>query len=240
MNTMTILAESPVLIGVINRKKDFIALRDQHWYRIPEGKAPKGLYAEVFAFFLSGSPFKEQSGGIHYYAYRRGMELVTRRDLFPDEADHPRADNRYHKIQLSPLQQKTPPILNRPRPYRFAFIYTTWDRFQSAIHIRDLYSQNDYFVDRIFHALRQGGIQPQRSWEAAYPSGGASLRILCEYGEVVAGTNPDDDDAEFIYLRADQYMSNPDAEIKHAIERIREQIKRHGGPRMVDIPVELY
>lgn len=230
------MPESPVLVGAIKRKKDFVALRDEHWYRIPEGKAPQGLYADVLAFFTSSASFKNQNGGIYYYALRQGMELVRRRDLFPDEANHPRAGDRYHKIQLSPLQDKIPPILNRPRPYRFAFIYTTWDRFQSALHIRDLYSDGDYFVDRVFHALRQSGLKPQRRWEAAYPATGAIIRVLCEDGTVIASTGDSDEDDEFIRVTPADYEDG----VRRVVARIRDEIKRKGGPKMVDLPVELY
>lgn len=230
-------AESVVLVGVVNRKRDFIALRDEHWYRIPQGKAPRGIDADIFAFFLSGKVFKEKSGGIHYYGHRRGVELATRRDLLPNEANHKRASEVYHKIQLSPLLVKIPPILNQPSPYRFAFIYTTWDRFQSAQHIRDLYSTADYFVDRVFHALRQHGLKPQRSWEAVprsitYPQG-AQLRIICENGIVVASTEPNKSNDEIIYLR-------PETKPQTAVEDIQSAVFDLGGPKMIDLPVELY
>ena len=227
-------AESVVLVGVVNRKRDFIALRDEHWYRIPQGKAPRGVDADVFAFFLSSKVFKEKSGGIHYYAHRRGVELATRRDLLPAEANHKRAAEIYHKIQLSPLLVKIPPIINKPNPYRFAFVYTTWDRFQAAHHIRDLYSPADYFVDRVFHALRQRGLKPKRSWEAAardlaYPQG-AQLRVICENGVVIASTEPT---SEVIYLR-------PQTQLNVAVSDIQSAIAKMGGPKMIDLPVELY
>ena len=40
---------------------------------------------------------------IRWYAQVRGHELVTRRDLLPDEPDHPRAEQRYYKLQLGKL-----------------------------------------------------------------------------------------------------------------------------------------
>ena len=232
-------AESVVLVGVVNRKRDLIALRDEHWYRIPQGKAPRGIDADIFAFFLSGKVFQEKSGGIHYYAHRRGIELATRRDLLPDEADHKRAAEVYHKIQLAPLIVKTPPIINQPNPYRFSFIYTTWDRFQAARHVRDLYSTADYFVDRVFHALRQRGLKPQRTWESArqtlvYPQG-AQLRVICENGTVVASTSPQntEDNQEVLYIQPQKTVSTTVATIQQAVADL-------GGPMMVDLPVELY
>ena len=47
-------ADDRVLVGVVNRAKDFEIARRHHWYRIPEGQLPRGLNAEYIAFFLSG------------------------------------------------------------------------------------------------------------------------------------------------------------------------------------------
>jgi hypothetical protein len=60
-----------------------------------------------------------------------GHELVTRRDLFPAEPDHPRAGQWYYQLQLGPLEHKLPPIVaNRWR--RVTFIVTSGDRFMEA------------------------------------------------------------------------------------------------------------
>lgn len=231
--------EDRVLVGVIRRKRDFEALATQHWYRIPFGKAPKGIHADWLAFFLSGKTFKEKSGTIGYYARRTGLELVRRRDLLPDEADHARADELYHKIQIDTLQEKNPPILNQPNPYRFAFIYTTGDRFIAAQHTRDLYSRADYYVDRVFHVLLQNNLKPLRTWEATsqleYPSLGASVRILCENGEVIAATQSQEEGGEILYLSPSEYLGDA----KKDAQRIIDEVERRGGPRMLDIPVEL-
>ena len=74
--------EDRVLVAVINRARDLDCARHEHWYRVPYLQAPTGIYAEYVAFFLSRA-FKEQNGGIHYYARRTGVELVRRRDLLP-------------------------------------------------------------------------------------------------------------------------------------------------------------
>lgn len=241
--------EDVVLIGAIKRKKDLQIALEEHWYRIPFGNAPKGVYADYLAFFLGGHVAKDREGpGVYYYAERRGMELVRRRDLLPGEGDHKNADKIYHKIQLGPLEEKSPPILNAPNPYRFSFIYTTWDRFSKARHIRDLYHDDDYFVDRVYHVLRQKGYKPLRRWSAAfqkaeftYPRPAAQVRVLCENGSEVVGSTGQDaeaEDAEMVYLRPGEYLN--DTEAREEAERIIQAVERHGGPRMIDIPVELY
>lgn len=144
-------ADDRVLVGVVNRLKDFEIARRQGWYRIPEVQLPRGLNAEYIALFLSGKPFREASGSVAYFARVTGLELARRRDLLPDESR--RADEVYFKLQFRRLSPKDPPILNLPaRP--ISFIRTTWDRFVSAEFVSDLYLKSDFYVDRVYHALR--------------------------------------------------------------------------------------
>lgn len=221
--------EDRVLVGVINRKRDFEKVQREHWYRVPQGQAPKGVYAEYVAFYLS-SAFKELNGGIHYYARRTGVELAYRRDLLPEEPDHPRADNVYHKLQLGDLRRKDPPIRN-PTKRPVAFIYTTWDRFEQARVVADLYSDADKYVDRVFHALERSGIHAERVWQASRQSddGGAQLRIECEDGIVIASTSAREEHV----IRLD--VVEP---VRSGVETILEQVKVYGGPLMISVPIE--
>ncbi len=221
------LPEDRVLVGVINRKRDLKIALEQCWYRIPQDKMPQGVFAEYIAFFLSRA-FKERNGAIHYYAPRTGVELAYRRDLLPEEAGHPRADKVYYKVQLDEVRLKQPPIRNTTRR-SISFIYTTWDRFLAAKTIADLYSNADYFVDRLYHALRQNGVKSQRFWQAEKQVGGAQLRILCQKGVLQATTEPLDG---ALYLGEDE----PDK----MLERLRLEIARHGGAVMGNIPLEGY
>jgi len=126
-----------VLVGVINRRRDFEALRDKFWYRVPLLSAPLCIDADYLAFYLGGK-FSPYGGMIAFYARRTGFELVQRRELLPMEANHPRADHLYFKLQFRVLHAKTPPILN-PTKRPISFIYTTWERFSRATVIADLY-----------------------------------------------------------------------------------------------------
>lgn len=221
--------EDRVLVGVIKRKKDLTIAREDLWYRVPQGQLSRGVNAEYVALFLSGSVFKAQSGGIHYFARISGLELVYRRDILPNEASHPRAGDVYYKIALSELQAKQPPILN-PTHRVIAFIHTTWDRFVQASTISDLYSNSDYFVDRIYHALRTEGFQPEHFWETEakdYPYA-PGVRILCENGAIVAST-----------VKSGDHFYLDEAEREDAIlKAIIEEIRRRGGPATINIPTD--
>ena len=126
-----------VLVCVLNRRRDFEQVRDGRWYRILRAEMPDGVHAEILAFFFSRA-FGDLNGAIHCYAAVTGIELAYRDWLLPDEAGHPRADAEYYRVATGPLQRKHPPIANvEKRP--IAFIRTTWQRFEIARAVGDLY-----------------------------------------------------------------------------------------------------
>lgn len=140
-----------VLVGVVNRKKDFRIACDQHWYRIPQSQMPRGIDAEYIAFFLSGRTFGEQAGGIAWFARITGLELARRKELLPDEDK--RAEEVYYKVQFRQLILKDPPIRNVSKR-SISFVRTTWDRFVSARAIPDLYRIADGCANRLDYAWR--------------------------------------------------------------------------------------
>ncbi len=210
--------EDRVLVGVIKRKRDFEKLQTEHWYRVPQGQAGQGIYAEYIAFFFSRA-FGELNGGIHYYARRTGIELVRRCDLLPEEASHPRAYALYYKLQIGELRRKDPPVLNAGRRV-VSFIHTTWDRFVAARDLADLYSDADSFVDRVFYALERQGIHAERIRSGAAQSG-AQLRILCREGAVLASTVP----------LKEEYVLLPTPEtVEESVGVILAAVRQRGGP----------
>lgn len=180
-------AEDRVLVAVMNRPSDFEIARDQGWYRVPEAKATRGVFFEYVAFYFAAA-FGDQKWAIHYYTRRLGHELVTRRELLPDELNHPRAGAAYYKLQLGPLQKREPPIVSL-RWRRVTFIHTTWDRFEAADEINDLFVEGDEFVDRLYHALRDANLSPERCYPVreAGVEYVADLAVPCREGVLVVG-----------------------------------------------------
>ncbi len=166
--------EDRVLVAVMSRPRDFEIARGQGWYRVPEKRATPGVFFEYLAFYFTAA-FGDQKWGVHYYAQRLGHELVTRRDLLPDEPNHPRAGERYYMLQIGPLLERRPPILSRCWR-RITFIHTTWDRFQAAEEINDLFIEDGVFVDRLYHALRETGLNPERH----YPLHEAGIKYVVD------------------------------------------------------------
>jgi hypothetical protein len=219
--------EDRVLVAFIKSPADLALARDEGWYRIPQKQAPKGVHAEYLAFYL-GRQFGDQKWAIHYYARKEGHELVRRRDLFPDETDHPRADELYFKIQLGPLQQLSRPILSL-RWRRITFIHTTWDRFVDASEINDLFVEGAPYVDRLYYALREAGILPERRYRVrdGYAQYVANLAVPCQIGTVGVLIQEEDGPAPALQLRPDQVTSD----LAECITRVAAEIDHRGGAR---------
>ncbi|RMG65539.1 MAG: hypothetical protein D6709_02325 [Chloroflexi bacterium] len=144
MEKNVIASDARVLVCLINNPRDLEIARWDHWYRIPVKHAPSDYLADYLAFYLTEA-FGDEKWAIHEYAKVRGHELVQRVNLFPDEADHPRANEPYYKMQLGPLQRLPRPIPSL-RWRRITFIQTTGDRLMHALEIGDLTARSDRFV----------------------------------------------------------------------------------------------
>jgi hypothetical protein len=176
--------EDRVLVAYVPEPEDFARARAEGWYRIPLQYAPKGLYAEYIAFYF-GQKFGDQKWSVHYYARNLGHELTTRRALLPDQPSHPRADHIYYKVQLGPLEQRRAPIVSL-RWRRVTFIHTTWDRFQDASEINDLFLDGGPYVDRLYATLKERGIQAERNYVVGEPASEyiVPLAVPCAAGVV--------------------------------------------------------
>lgn len=176
--------EDRVLVAYIPQPADFEIVQTAGWYRIPQKHAPKGLHAEYFAFYF-GRRFGSEKWAIHYYAPQLGNELTTRLALFPEQPDHPRAAEMYYKVQLGPLQKLTQPIVSL-RWRRVTFLHTTWDRFQDATEINDLFVDGEPYVDRLYATLKERGIQAERNYRVEEPGNvyDLPLVVLCRNGRI--------------------------------------------------------
>ena len=128
--------EDVVLVAIVNNERDFTIAREAGWYRIPAERAPEGIHAQYLALYQTKS-FGDDAFAINYYARINGVELTARRDLFPDEAEHPRASSAYYKLNIGPLIRLPHAIISR-KWRRFTFLVTTGERFQKAWELNDL------------------------------------------------------------------------------------------------------
>jgi hypothetical protein len=220
--------EDRVLVTVMNQPRDFEIARDQGWYRVPGRMATPGVFFEYVAFYFTAA-FGDDRWAVHYYARRLGHELVARRDLLPEEADHPRAGEPYYKLQLGPLFKREPPIVSL-RWRRVTFIHTTWDRFQAAEELNDLFVEGDEFVDRLYHALREADMAPERCYpvQEAGVEYIVNLAVPCREGVLAVAVSADDLATKS--LRALQFSAERvSADLDGCLQAIRAEVERRGG-----------
>jgi len=138
---MPISPTSLVLVGLIPSPRDLEIARLLGWYRIPLRTAPKVVAVDYLAFYQPAS-FGGRGGKIEYVAPVRGHELTTRGELLKDEANHPRANEEYYKIQLGGLENLPQPII-ADKWKRLTFLYTTGEYLLNAKLLNDLVVQNE-------------------------------------------------------------------------------------------------
>ncbi len=212
--------EDRVLVAVVNKRRDFERVRDQGWYRIPIRHAPPATTEADYLAFYFTKAFGEERWAIHWYAPVRGHELARRRDLLPDEPDHPRADQAYYKLQLGPLERLEPPIISL-RWRRITFIETTWDRFQVAQEINELYASG---ADGLFVTLKEMGLLPEREFPlreagVAYV---VDLAIPCRGGMVAIALGDRPAPGSALRFGSSQLLQDD-------LDQIVEAVRRLGG-----------
>jgi hypothetical protein len=133
---MTISPSSLVLVCLLPAPRDLEIARLLGWYRIPLRTAPKVVAVDYLAFYQP-SAFAERGGQIEYVAAVKGHELTTRAELLKDEADHPRANEEYYKIQIGALERLKEPI-KTDKWKRMTFLYSTGEYLLNAKTLNDL------------------------------------------------------------------------------------------------------
>ena len=182
-----------VLVVVVNNAEDLRRAADG-WYRIPQRSAPRRIAADYLAFYQTGA-FREQDEArtVTWYAPTRRYRLQTRAELLPGEADHPRANDYYYKIEIGPLLR-----LERPIPatsfQRLTFIHTTLDRLLTVPDVVELFRKDDPF-DTLWDALREHKLRPLKNRlvgdqpvDIALRARGGYLGLTC--GETGAAVSP--------------------------------------------------
>lgn len=217
--------EDRVLVGVMPEERDLEIALEQHWYRVPARHAPSGVHAEYVAFYFTSKFPQDLRWAIHYYARRTGHEMARRIDLFPDQPNHPRAQERYYKLQLGPIKRKQPPIPSL-RWRRITFIQTTWDRFVTAREINDLFRSDNTIVDQVYHALKEQGIYTELAVEIQEGSKAYTVDLLvpCKNGPVIMTAG----------LERPANALRLETDIGQNIEALQLAISENGGPKKRD------
>jgi hypothetical protein len=226
----------------MNNRRDWEIVREQGWYRIPVKRAPRRVGADYLAFYFTGAFPKGQRHQVLYYAPTRAYRLVTRAELLPDEADHPRAQDRYFKIEIGPLERLDRPIPSQ-KLRRITFISTSLYLLQNADEINDLW-EKERRQDELWALLRTHRIEAERDVEIREVGAGlfrstgssrlgegpsrpylADFVIACPGGPVIVICDDRQSlDGENVLYLADDELSDPQGcilRIQQAMERLR-------------------
>ncbi len=176
--------ETPALVGIVTRKKDWQSIFEQHWYRIPVRTAPEGLDKVRFLAFYQTKPFGVEKWAVNYYAEVKSVRQVRRVELLPDEPNHARADQTYYKLELGEVRPLPHPIPSRCWR-RIVFIPTTLERLHRAQEINDLFCTSP-IEDVLYSAAREAGLEVERQFFTHEGETGYMLdmAILCSDGKL--------------------------------------------------------
>ena len=149
------LGNSPVLVAVINRRKDLEILMKRRWYRIPVKYAPRRL--PTYLAFYQTRIFGRDGKAIRYYAPVRSCSKDKRFKLLPDEKDHPRANEYYYKFKLGKVK-RTHRIIRNDSRRRISFGFTTLAKLRNSERICQLFDIVP-LEDIVRHALQKKGLK---------------------------------------------------------------------------------
>ncbi len=131
-----------ILVAILPSARDLEIARLFGWYRMPLKSAPKVVDVDYLAFYQTAAFGEEHRWQVEYVAEVTGHELTTRRELFKDEPNHPRANEEYFKIQIGALQPLPQPIPAESWR-RLTFLYTTGELLKRARCLNDLVVRAD-------------------------------------------------------------------------------------------------
>lgn len=148
-----------VLVVVVNNRADLRRAASEGWYRIPQRRAPRRIGADYLAFYQTGAFGKApEAQTVTFYAPVRRYQLLTRAELLPAEAAHPRAGEYYFRIEIGPLARLARPV-PAAKLRRITFIHTRFEQLCAAEDVTDLYHKEDAF-DRLWQALHANRLHP--------------------------------------------------------------------------------
>lgn len=150
-----------VLVAILPDPRNWQMVKSQGWYWIPCKSAPPSNYEHI-AFYFGSKKFGADAYKIGWMARIAGQRTVLRRDLFPSEPFHPRADLPYLKINLGLLQELPRPIVSRRQRF-LVFFATTLRKLQGADELNDLWHDSP-LEDEMWHGLKKQSIEAERQW----------------------------------------------------------------------------
>jgi very-short-patch-repair endonuclease len=227
-----------VLIAILNNPLDAELAHSQHWYRIPITSQQKWIqrgWPPRWLAFYQTKIFGQEAYSICYYARVIDIQQKYRWQLLPDSPHDERGQRQYHQLTLEPLQRLPQPILSRRRR-RITFISTTWQKFESAAEINDLYDESS-LEDHLWAELKRLEIQAERQeWvEVGSRRYALDFAVYCTRGKLDIETDGDEwhanpEKAAIDNLRDNDLESKGWQQLRFTTRQIQEQMSDYCVP----------
>ena len=174
----------------------------------------------IWRFFFTAA-IESLKWGVHYYASVQSVRLASRRQLLPDEAEHPRAGDQYYRIGLGALIRLECPVPSR-RLRRVTFIHTTLTRLLEAEDVSDLWIKQP-LRERLWVEFNRQGIhaEPQASLREGAADYQFDFLIPCQEGMIAVDCRlPLSEDAS-IGVGRETPASYPPSEDERVLDELR-------------------
>lgn len=238
-----------ILIAYIPSGKDLAIAANKHWYRIPcsSKNVPLNIRnngVKLIAFYQP-KIFREDAFAVRWFAKVKQVKVVKRKQLLKDEPLNPKSDNKYYKIELEKLYRLPKSIISR-RHRRILFITTTFDRFEKAEEINDLFLESP-LEEKFWEEFKLNFIPAERQYMEAVGKNNFYLdfAIFCKNRKLGIECDGDtyhtDKKAVLEDKRRDNQLENrgwnifrystEDVEYKfeESILQVKDTINRYGG-----------
>ena len=102
MTTKNGAQRGEVLVAIMNNKRDFAILQEQHWYRVPVDTAPRRWPPRWLAFYQT-KVFDDERWAVNYYGRVRDIRIRRGQELGLYEPPDPKASRRYYQVRLESI-----------------------------------------------------------------------------------------------------------------------------------------
>ncbi len=177
------------LVAIVNHKRDLAIALNDGWYRIPVESAPKPWPPRWLALYQT-KIFGDDAFAVRHYGEIAKIEVVRRRELFPNEFSSPKSDREYYKLSFHKVSKLATPIRSL-RLRRIVFIPTTLAKFHAANEINDLYNDSP-LENHLWDELKLHKISAERQFELIVGEGQRfflDFMVPCAKGKIDVETD---------------------------------------------------
>ncbi len=190
--------QKDLLVALLPNKGDLTILQEQKWYRIPVKSKPKRWPPKYLAFYQPKA-FGDDAYKIRYFGNVADIDIVKRREIFPNQIESSESEKQYFRLHIDEVREREQPIPSL-RPRRLLFIPTTWEKFQYAEQINDLFDDSP-LEDLMWREFKKLEVKAERQWRLPIEKRNYYLdfAVFCNDGFIDIET-----DGDYWHIRKDR------------------------------------